>query len=724
MVGFPAFTGDVTTSSGAVSTTLATVNSNVGTYAGLTVNGKGLVTAASHVTTLSGYGITDAVNTSTLGASTGVATLDSSSKLTSSQIPTVPAANVSGLAASATTDTTSASNISGGTLNVARLPALTGDATTTVGSGSITLATVNSNVGTFDTVTVNAKGLVTAASTKAGVANGLATLDGSGKLTSSQIPSSLVGAVVYQGAWNASTNSPTLASGTGTKGYYYVASTAGTTSIDGHASWNAGDVIIFDGTIWDKIDGVNSEVLSVAGRTGTITLSSGDISGLAASATTDTTNAANISSGTLPSGRLPALTGDVTTTAGTAATTLATVNSNVGTFNGITVNAKGLVTAASNQSYLTSASSIAASQLPALSGDVTTTAGTAATTVAKINGTSLSALASGILYNTTSTGVPSIATATQIGTALGATATPTASTVAKWDANSNLSANNYIASYATTATAAGTTTLTVSSAYQQYFTGTTTQTVALPTVSTLVLGQSWNIVNNSTGAVTVQSSGAITVLTIAAGTSAILTCISLSGTGSGSWSYQLIAPAAVPTFGSSIVSGTTNGQQYYLTAIYTAPASGNPTGTTASAVYPVGLYIYDLASTTWRAALPILSTPYDLSAYVPGVPTASADLLIFVATRAFTIPANFAGSLAKSLIAATASTVYQLQLNGSNVTNGTITFAASGTSATFGSISATSVAIGDIISIVAPASPDSTHANISFTILANLTQAT
>ena len=161
-----------------------------------------------------------------------------------------------------------------------------------------------------------------------------------------------------------------------------------------------------------------------------------------------------------------------------------------------------------------------------------------------------------------------------------------------------------------------------------------------------------------------------------------------------------------------------------MTAIYTAPASGNPTGTTASAVYPVGLYIYDLASTTWRAALPILSTPYDLSAYVPGVPTASADLLIFVATRAFTIPANFAGSLAKSLIAATASTVYQLQLNGSNVTNGTITFAASGTSATFGSISATSVAIGDIISIVAPASPDSTHANISFTILANLTQAT
>ena len=72
-----------------------------------------------------------------------------------------------------------------------------------------------------------------------GANNGIATLDGGGHLTAGQIPASLVGAVVYQGVWNASTNTPALASGVGTKGSYYKVSVAGTTSIDGVASWES-----------------------------------------------------------------------------------------------------------------------------------------------------------------------------------------------------------------------------------------------------------------------------------------------------------------------------------------------------------------------------------------------------------------------------------------------------------------------------------------------------
>jgi hypothetical protein len=118
----------------------------------------------------------------------------------------------------------------------------------------------------------------------AGIAGGLATLDNTGKLSPSQVPDSLVGAVVFQGVWDASLNSPHLASGVGTQGDYYRVNVAGTTSINGIASWAVGDTIIFDGTAWAKIPGTPSTVFSVAGRTGAIVLSAADISGLGGSA--------------------------------------------------------------------------------------------------------------------------------------------------------------------------------------------------------------------------------------------------------------------------------------------------------------------------------------------------------------------------------------------------------------------------------------------------------
>lgn len=116
---------------------------------------------------------------------------------------------------------------------------------------------------------------------KLGAASGIATLDGGGKLTSSQIPAALVGAVVYQGTWNANTNTPALASGVGAKGNYYKVSVAGSTVIDGIGQWNIGDTIIFDGTTWDKIDGIASEVITVVGRFGNVTLAFTDFSGQA-----------------------------------------------------------------------------------------------------------------------------------------------------------------------------------------------------------------------------------------------------------------------------------------------------------------------------------------------------------------------------------------------------------------------------------------------------------
>jgi hypothetical protein len=108
--------------------------------------------------------------------------------------------------------------------------------------------------------------------------------------------------------------------------------------------------------------------------------------------------------------------------------------------------------------------------------------------------------------------------------------------------------------YTTTATAAGTTTLTVASTQQQFFTGSTTQTVVLPVTSTLVLGQSFRIVNMSSGVVTVNSSGGNQVVAMVPLSAVTITCILLTGTTAASWDIQYSGKTAVTGTGSMVLS--------------------------------------------------------------------------------------------------------------------------------------------------------------------------
>ncbi len=135
------------------------------------------------------------------------------------------------------------------------------------------------------------------------------------------------------------------------------------------------------------------------------------------------------------------------------------------------------------------------------------------------------------------------------------TTSPTATAFAGWDANSNLSAHNFLDGFTTTVTAAGTTTLTVASNYIQEFTGATTQTVTLPVTSTLVAGQSFFIINNSSSNVTVNSSGGNAVQVMAANTSIILTCVLASGTTAASWNGSYIFDSGG---GVTSITGTAN----------------------------------------------------------------------------------------------------------------------------------------------------------------------
>lgn len=120
--------------------------------------------------------------------------------------------------------------------------------------------------------------------------------------------------------------------------------------------------------------------------------------------------------------------------------------------------------------------------------------------------------------------------------------------------------------YTTTATAAGTTTLTAASTTTQFFTGVTTQTIVLPVTSTLVLGAAFSIHNNSTGDLTVNSSGGNLVATVTANTTCLFTCILITGTTAASWDADytgFTSTLPVVRGGTGLASGTSGGVLAY-----------------------------------------------------------------------------------------------------------------------------------------------------------------
>jgi hypothetical protein len=175
--------------------------------------------------------------------------------------------------------------ITGGTISGVTIPASNVTGTLGVPNGGTGASTLTGYVKGTGTTPMTAAatipntditGLGTASTKDAGAALGVATLDAGGKVPVSELPAAVLGALSYQGTWDASTNTPTLTSSVGSKGYYYVVSVAGNTNLNGITDWLVGDWAVYNGTVWQKVDNTET-VTSVNGQTGAVVLTTTNI---------------------------------------------------------------------------------------------------------------------------------------------------------------------------------------------------------------------------------------------------------------------------------------------------------------------------------------------------------------------------------------------------------------------------------------------------------------
>lgn len=154
----------------------------------------------------------------------------------------------------------------GSVTNIATAAPITGGPITTTGTIGISQASTSTDgyISSTDWNTFNNK----QSTSEKGVADGYAPLDGNNKVPAVHLPDSLVGAVVYQGTWDATNNNPELPDpAADNNGHYYIVSDAGTYL---GITYAVGDWVISNGIGWEKVDNTQ-DVNSVFGRQGNIT---------------------------------------------------------------------------------------------------------------------------------------------------------------------------------------------------------------------------------------------------------------------------------------------------------------------------------------------------------------------------------------------------------------------------------------------------------------------
>jgi hypothetical protein len=106
--------------------------------------------------------------------------------------------------------------------------------------------------------------------------------------------------------------------------------------------------------------------------------------------------------------------------------------------------------------------------------------------------------------------------------------------------------------------------------------------------------------------------------------------------------------------------------------------------------------------------------PADIAGFKPGQPGASELLLRIPIARRTRLAIDLAGSRGSAGTAATAETDVDIRRNGTSFA--TMRFAAGADTATFIAATETVLEPGDVLSVVAPGSPDATLSDVGFTL--------
>lgn len=109
-----------------------------------------------------------------------------------------------------------------------------------------------------------------------------------------------------------------------------------------------------------------------------------------------------------------------------------------------------------------------------------------------------------------------------------------------------------------------------------------------------------------------------------------------------------------------------------------------------------------------------LSNPYDIGGSYCGKPAASAVILRFPMPRAVRFLAGIVGS--QGVAGTAAKLAASLSINKNGTSFATMAFAANATTATFTASATMDFAAGDVLTIVAPTTPDDTLADIGFSL--------